>query len=377
MIPQLSKHIRTPVRHRNASQYLLLMLVSFASTVVLTRLFLTLTGFPKIGRGELHIAHLLWGGVALFVAIILMLIYANRWAFFTGAILGGIGTGLFIDEVGKFITSNNDYFYPLAIPIIYSVILIVVVIYLEVRRPLSQDPRAEMYRSLETLQDVLDRDLTEEERTELQERLRRVTTNATVPEMRLLGQTLLDFTLSNELYLAPETPTIWESLLKRLQKFISTQIGRRSLKAFLIVGLGVLGFLALFELLVLIGATISPLYLQQVATDLLQNNVVRSANGLSWFFIQLALEGIVGLLLLLASLFLLLHYDRHAIEIGYFALLMSLTVVNMLVFYFDQFGNVVFTLIQIALLIGLIQYRQLYITPQQRLLQPFRRIFGR
>jgi hypothetical protein len=31
--------------------------------VLLTRLYLNLTGFPHIGAGGLHIAHLLWGGL--------------------------------------------------------------------------------------------------------------------------------------------------------------------------------------------------------------------------------------------------------------------------------------------------------------------------
>src|SRR5258707_2828396 len=92
---------RSLVRSHNAHTYLLITLVSFSTTVVMTRLFLTLTGFPKIGGGVLHIAHLLWGGLLLFIASILAILLANRWAYVTNALFSGIGVGLVIDEVGK------------------------------------------------------------------------------------------------------------------------------------------------------------------------------------------------------------------------------------------------------------------------------------
>ena len=111
---------RTPVKREKAERYMLLSVVSFAATVVVVRLFLQLTGYPQVGSSELHLAHLLWGGLALFIAALLPLILANRWAYTAGALLSGIGVGLFIDEVGKFITQNNDYFYPPAAPIIYG-----------------------------------------------------------------------------------------------------------------------------------------------------------------------------------------------------------------------------------------------------------------
>ncbi|MDI9639630.1 hypothetical protein QM565_28395 [Geitlerinema splendidum] len=99
---------RSPIRRYRASHYLLVMLVSFAIAVVGTRAFLELTGYPQIGNSTLHIAHVLWGGLALFASTLIMMIYANRWAFTVGAILSGIGVGLFIDEIGKFITQDND-----------------------------------------------------------------------------------------------------------------------------------------------------------------------------------------------------------------------------------------------------------------------------
>jgi hypothetical protein len=68
------------------------------------------TGYPQIGNDVLHIAHALWGGLLLLVALMLPLAFANRRFLQASAWLGGVGAGLFIDEVGKFITQANDYF---------------------------------------------------------------------------------------------------------------------------------------------------------------------------------------------------------------------------------------------------------------------------
>ena len=122
----LSNRIRRPVERDGAAFYVFLTLLSFGLSVVFTRLFLQLTGYPQVGGKTLHIAHLLWGGLFLFIAALAMLVFANRWVYRLGAILSGLGVGLFIDEVGKFITRSNDYFYPPAAPIIYAFFLIVV-----------------------------------------------------------------------------------------------------------------------------------------------------------------------------------------------------------------------------------------------------------
>lgn len=65
--------IRSIVRREHADGYLLTSLVVFGATVIFTRLFLQLTGFPQIGNSVLHIAHALWGGLLLFVAVVITL----------------------------------------------------------------------------------------------------------------------------------------------------------------------------------------------------------------------------------------------------------------------------------------------------------------
>ncbi len=50
---------RSAVRCDHAENYMLTSLVAFAVTVIATRVFLELSGYPQIGNDVLHIAHAL------------------------------------------------------------------------------------------------------------------------------------------------------------------------------------------------------------------------------------------------------------------------------------------------------------------------------
>jgi len=72
-----------------SSQLMMIILVSSALTVALTRLFLVLTGYPQIGNSTFHLAHALWGGLVLFLAGIMARVVQNRRAAVVGALLTG------------------------------------------------------------------------------------------------------------------------------------------------------------------------------------------------------------------------------------------------------------------------------------------------
>jgi hypothetical protein len=353
--------IRTPVRREGAERHMLLSLVSFAATIVLVRLFLHLTGFPQLGNSTLHIAHALWGGLLLFIAALLPLIFANRWTYSAGALLSGVGVGLFVDEVGKFITQNNDYFYPPAAAIIYGFFLLVVVVYLRVRRPLPQNPRAELYCALDGLTEVLDRDLDPHEYAALEKRLQYVVRTGDDPSLTTLATALLDFMAS--MNPPPQgSPGFLQREQGRVQTIEQRLVGRRRLKALLVVGLGLFGLLALTRLGILLVVTLAPVAVPQpVITQLVMIGSAQVAKNVFWFLIRLALEGGVGTLYLVAAGLLLAGRERRGIGLGILSLLASLAVVNLLVFYLEQSQAFLNTLLQLGLLLAAIGYRRQYL----------------
>lgn len=118
------------IRNLDSSNYLESFLVSAIASLLIIRGYLYLTGFPQIGSGDFHIAHMLWGGLLMCVAICIMFTYMGRAVIYFSSIIGGIGFGTFIDELGKFITRDNNYFYEPTIALIYVVF---VIIYLAVK----------------------------------------------------------------------------------------------------------------------------------------------------------------------------------------------------------------------------------------------------
>jgi hypothetical protein len=122
--------VRLFVRNIYAGTLLENFFVSAVISLLATRLLLLLTGYPTIGGERFHIAHLLFGGLLMLVALLILLSTLNHAAEELGAIIGGAGFGVFIDELGKFITNDNNYFYQPAIALIY---LIFVTLYLTIR----------------------------------------------------------------------------------------------------------------------------------------------------------------------------------------------------------------------------------------------------
>ena len=102
---------RRPVRNVDIGPLQDTFLIASVTTIIIIRLQLWATNYPQLGGGRLHIAHLLWGGLFMLIAIGLLLSFLGHPWRRPAAVIGGVGFGFFIDELGKFVTSDNDYFF--------------------------------------------------------------------------------------------------------------------------------------------------------------------------------------------------------------------------------------------------------------------------
>jgi hypothetical protein len=174
----------------------------------------------------LHIAHALWGGLLLFVAVLLPLAMANRWALQLSAILSGLGIGLFIDEVGKFMTQANDYFFPPALSLIYGFFLICVFFYLLFRRSTSNEPRRAMYHALEGLQEILDGDMDKREAGLIESHLE-VAKRSDCEELASLASVLSEYLEREKGQLLLAEHSNWKRSVKNLDS-LGQRIGHRT-----------------------------------------------------------------------------------------------------------------------------------------------------
>ncbi len=107
------------VRNVEFTQLFDTFLVTAITTILVIRFYLKITGYPEVGGSTLHIAHLLPGTLMMLGAILILLAAVNRGARGFAAFLGGLGFGFTWDELGKFITKDNDYFFHATPGLIY------------------------------------------------------------------------------------------------------------------------------------------------------------------------------------------------------------------------------------------------------------------
>ena len=278
------------------------------------------------------------------------------------AVLSGVGIGLFIDEVGKFITQTNDYFYPAAAPIIYAFFLLTALLYLKFSREPTLDARGELYAVLDTLGEVLDHSL---EHEDMRRRLHGILDKTSNPSLRRLAVELMDFIESDTLHVAPEEPNFFDNLILFCNGIEKKYLNQRRVRVFLVASLIILGTPSFMRFLEYNELSGDPSQRGDYLAAILSDLPSTSGFDMFWAYMHLVLDGAVGLALASSAVLLFVGRDRWGLELGSVALLVSLLVLNVVLFYIEQFSTIITAVYQYVTLQGLYYYQRKHL-PRKR-----------
>lgn len=152
------------IRSFVAGDLLEIFLISAVSAVIAIRVFLYFAGYPQLGAGSVHFAHMLWGGFLMLLALILLLSFLNKEVKYVAAILGGLGFGAFIDELGKFITSDNDYFFEPTFAFMYLIFIFLFLLFRSIEKAVVPTKTEYLINTLEIVKEIVIKDFDEFEK---------------------------------------------------------------------------------------------------------------------------------------------------------------------------------------------------------------------
>lgn len=151
------------IRNIQAEELFEVFFISAIASVFTIRIFLFLTNYPQLGGGNLHIAHMLWGGFFMLIAIVMFLAFLNKGALWIAAAFGGVGFGAFIDELGKFITRDNNYFYKPTIAFIYIIFVVLYLLFKAIPKYKSYTKKEYLINAIDMAKEAIIDDLDIEE----------------------------------------------------------------------------------------------------------------------------------------------------------------------------------------------------------------------
>lgn len=184
-------------------------LVSAVLSVFVIRLFLKFTDYPQLGGSVLHIAHLLWGGALMLTALFLLFSFESKKTMTVAAVIGGLGFGAFIDELGKFITRDNNYFFQPTIALIYAVFVLLFIISQALTRYQKPTKEAYLVNALEKVKEAVLNDLDDEEKKQALLYLKKSDQNYS------LTKALTEFITNT-----PSVPVPQQSILTRMRSLL-------------------------------------------------------------------------------------------------------------------------------------------------------------
>jgi len=332
------------IRNFDAENYIEIFMVSAVAAILVIRTFLELTGYPQIGNSNLHIAHLLWGGLLMLISIIILLFFLTKGAEKSAALLGGIGFGTFIDEIGKFITQDNDYFFEPSVSLMYITFLLILFAVHYIKTGWGKTKQEYLINAIYEIRSLTGTELNEDDKSRALNYLSH--TDITNPLVNSLRDAILKI---------QTTPSSQPGSYARFKSFLNNKYDMltrlRSFNLaimlfFIIKFVITIGYI--FVLVFLIGLRWDAMLSSKLAEHLYQRGINLSFIDIAEFFSSL-LSGVftcIGIIYLRKS-------RLKAYEMFKWSTLISIFLTQVFLFYKEQFTALIGLAINILILIAI------------------------
>jgi hypothetical protein len=309
-----------------AGSHIEAFLVSSVATILIIRGYLHLTGYPQLGDDDLHIAHMLWGGLLMLASMLILLTFLGKTAKSLAVIIGGVGFGTFIDEVGKFVTQDHNYFFEPSVAIIYAIFILIFLTSRAIRTRRQYSQAEYLMNAIRDLEEIALHDLDQIEKNQILEYL-----NRSNPNNPLVSE------LKEALEHANLVPTPSPGLLVRLKSSLQSCYAR--IISFRLFYLIVLCFF-LFQMI----ASFSYVIVLVVSDE---------HQTLAWVEWAQFLSSFASAIFVLAGMVSLRKSRLTAFRMFERAILISIFFTQVFVFYEEQFSGLVGLAIDLLILIAL------------------------
>ncbi len=203
-------------------------IISAIAAILGIRLFLTITNYPTIGGDLFHLSHMLWGGLLLATALGMMLVFLNNDVKRVAAVMGGLGFGTFIDEIGKFITLDNNYFFKPSFALMYILFIVIYIVLHLMNRKREFTEEEYLINSIEIMKDAVMNELDSQEKQRALLYLSRSDTNSPIKKTLQQLYTQLET-------IHPPHPSLFRSIQIEAKMFYHGLIGKLWFRRALIV----------------------------------------------------------------------------------------------------------------------------------------------
>lgn len=359
----MKKILTEAVLRSKSERYFLNIILASTLTIIVTRNFLLLTGYFSLGTGNLHIAHVLYGGLFLFVGATMLLMSKGESIRVLSSYIIGIGWGLFIDEIGKFITRDNDYLFKPAFPIIYIILLLTCVLLWYLRRQKRISVKTRLANVTGKLESIIARGITESEKVSLTNELSQIRVelddycNGDKECLSGLTKTVSEYINNLETKLIVENKSkiamLVSSIRERFYTVVNSPKFPSAFTTFVTLRFFSIILNTYFILLYLGGHFFASSSIESIFIISYDTTIYSETTS---FLIMLGARLIVSSVLVAALLRYLKKRDRNSLIVAKLVLIFIIAVIDVFEFYFSQLSAVLTVIIDFAVLVVISEY---------------------